>query len=198
MLNKVSQQIAELLCTNKDASDTKEICSYGIELALHTFLSTAGLLIIGALMHHLLEAAVIISIYYANQTIGGGFHAKSHLMCFTVMAVVLVSCIVLINLPLPNYLVYSAAVTSCGYLWFHPVCLHRNKMYLLLRIRLLKTRSRVTILLLVMASGILLVLARGQAIRQCGCISLVTSGISRAFGIAREKYSLHQQLHAPK
>lgn len=58
----------------EDAADTKEICSYGIELALHTFLSTAGLLIIGMLMHHLLEAAVIISIYYANQTIGGGFH----------------------------------------------------------------------------------------------------------------------------
>ena len=51
---------------------------YGADLVSYTLLITAGLLLAGALCHLFWQTAVIIALYYTNQTLGGGYHASTH------------------------------------------------------------------------------------------------------------------------
>ena len=64
---------------------SRETYIYGFDIAIYTFLSTFGLFLIGWIADRPLETALLIFLYYTNQSSGGGFHASSHLMCFLTM-----------------------------------------------------------------------------------------------------------------
>ena len=66
---------------------------YGFDAALYTFLSTAGLVLIGCVLGQGIETLIIISLFYVNQTLGGGFHASTHLNCFITMVLGLLGCL---------------------------------------------------------------------------------------------------------
>ncbi len=68
--------------------DEAEVYQYGFDIALYTLLSTATLLIIGILAGEFVSTVVCVSLFYLNQTVGGGYHANSHLGCFMTMACV--------------------------------------------------------------------------------------------------------------
>ena len=78
------QQISKLIFrylsrgTRMD-EDAQAVCLYGIDIFLYTLISSIGLLLIGTLAHRFFEAAIWITLYYLNQTFGGGYHATSHL-----------------------------------------------------------------------------------------------------------------------
>ena len=67
---------------NSVSESEEEIYRYGIDVVVYTVLSTLGLLLIGLCWGRLSETALIVGIYYLNQTIGGGYHARSHIGCF--------------------------------------------------------------------------------------------------------------------
>ncbi|MFR3405138.1 MAG: accessory gene regulator B family protein [Christensenellales bacterium] len=64
---------------------SRETYIYGFDIAIYTFLSTFGLFLIGWIADRPIETALLIFLYYTNQSSGGGFHASSHLMCFLTM-----------------------------------------------------------------------------------------------------------------
>ncbi len=66
--------------------DQRVVCAYGLDLLLYTIISTAGLMMVGVVFHMPMQAVIIICVFYINQSVGGGYHADTHLTCFLTMA----------------------------------------------------------------------------------------------------------------
>ncbi len=189
MLSTISDRIADFLCKHNDAFVSREVCSYGIELALYTLLSTIGLLLIGFLTNLVAETIIIIAIYYANQTVGGGFHASSHSKCFGVMLVGLMLChVLLIMLPVP-FLPLVMVTISTYILLANPVCLHKNKIYLMPKFTKIKHRSRLVVLLSIIISLCIFFLGKNESLRKSGCVGVFAASLSRTAAIIKQKYS---------
>ena len=103
-------------------------CVYGLELILSTAFNTIILISIGSMAKKPLETIIIISVFYTLQTIGGGYHATSHLACLLTMVI---SLLVILGLIEINYLtmisIYTVPVVSFLLLFFILLVLHPNK-----------------------------------------------------------------------
>lgn len=123
----------------------REIYIYAVDLLLYTIVSTLGLVIISAAMRKLCEGIIIIFIYYINQTIGGGFHASTHLRCFLTMAVGLIVALLMCDFH-PGYPFIFLMIMIAGIILFlFPLILHRNKAYLSSQKARLQKKSRIVI-----------------------------------------------------
>ncbi len=67
--------------------EEKEKIEYGLGALLYTVLSTVLLLLLGACSGSFFSTVIIIVIFYINQTVGGGYHAKTHIRCFITMVI---------------------------------------------------------------------------------------------------------------
>ena len=122
-----------------------QVYVYGVDAALYTIISTAGLILIGSLLGRVLETILIIAVFYTNQTIGGGFHASTHMRCFIVMSFGLVIALALLNCQ-PSYIGIGAIAAGAGTLLLaFPLKLHRNKAYLASKSAEQRRRSRVVV-----------------------------------------------------
>ena len=110
--------------------DAQAVCLYGIDIFLYTLISTMGLLLIGALAHRFFEAVIWITLYYLNQTFGGGYHATSHLKCFIPMVIFLATCLLLLTVAIPLSLQILLLIVSSMLLFLFPLRLHENKRHL--------------------------------------------------------------------
>lgn len=166
--------------------DAQAVCLYGIDIFLYTLISTMGLLLIGALAHRFFEAVIWITLYYLNQTFGGGYHATSHLKCFITMAVSLAACLLLLTVAIPLYLQILLLVVSSMLLFLFPLRLHENKRYLAKHSRLFVIRYRCILLLEFCIAIFLLLALPGQYAEMC-MLGVATSAISRIVGILQDK-----------
>lgn len=125
-----------------------------------------------------LETALLIFLYYTNQSSGGGFHASSHLMCFLTM--VLGELLFLFSFLLPYSLLacIGISVISLFFMWIHPLVLHPNKSYLKKKAPQLIKRSR-QILLLEAALLVAFILLNIPDIIQTGSLAFLLSAVSR-------------------
>lgn len=176
-----NQIIGFLESKNVINKEDRAVYLYGLDLAAYTFLSTAGLIVIGVLFQRTLEAVVIIGLFYTNQSAGGGYHASSHMGCFLSMSVALAVCLCTFFFP-ANMAVYMVlALLSLGVLFCCPLVLHRNKQYLQSKSSFFIARSR----LIVAAQAGLLVIAAlwlNPVIFQAIALGVMVSGISRLVG----------------
>lgn len=131
---------------------------YGLDLILYTFLSTAGLLLIGALFGRLFETVLLVALFYTNQTHGGGFHASSHLKCFLTMASGLLVFVASFYVYLPIWGYILLALIGFFLLFTHPLVLHQNKSFLAQKSSQLVRDSRLVLFLEVIVFIILLFL----------------------------------------
>ena len=166
--------------------DAQAVCLYGIDIFLYTLISTMGLLLIGALAHRFFEAVIWITLYYLNQTFGGGYHATSHLKCFITMAVSLAACLLLLTVAIPLYLQILLLVVSSMLLFLFPLRLHENKRYLAKHSRFFVIRYRCILLLEFCIAIFLLLALPGQYAEMC-MLGVATSAISRIVGIVQDK-----------
>ena len=166
--------------------DAQAVCLYGIDIFLYTLISTMGLLLIGALAHRFFEAVIWITLYYLNQTFGGGYHATSHLKCFITMAVSLAACLLLLTVAIPLYLHFLLLIVSSMLLFLFPLRLHENKRYLAKHSRFIVIRYRCILLLEFCIAIFLLLALPGQYAEMC-MLGVATSAISRIVGIVQDK-----------
>lgn len=113
-----------------EESNMKSALSYGVDMALYTMLSTAGLLLISLLMKSLLCGVIIIITCYFNQTIGGGYHARTHARCFISMSLFLIVGVAFCKLCVPKALLCAMGIVSTTVLFMQPVVLHPNRFFL--------------------------------------------------------------------
>ena len=157
---------------------SRETYIYGFDIAIYTFLSTFGLFLIGWIADRPIETALLIFLYYTNQSSGGGFHASSHLMCFLTM--VLGELLFLVSFLLPYSLLacIGISVISLLFMWLHPLVLHPNKRYLKKKAPQLIKRSH-QILLIETVLLVTFILLNIPDIIQTGSLAFLLSAVSR-------------------
>lgn len=121
---------------------SRETYIYGFDITIYTFLSTFGLFLIGWIAGRPLETALLIFLYYTNQSSGGGFHASSHLMCFLTMVLGELLFLISFLLPYSPFTCSGISVISLLFMWMHPLVLHTNKSYLKKKAQQLIKHSR--------------------------------------------------------
>lgn len=148
MLNKMSNCLYRILSKGVEMdNDSCIVITYGIELALYSIVSTIGLLLIGVVFRQFHSTGCIISLFYINQTIGGGVHKKTHLSCFFLMVCGLICSLLIIRINLPNELWYVIGILGLITLFFCPLVLHENKVFLIDRKIQLKNRSKIIVVI---------------------------------------------------
>lgn len=180
MLTKCARRIIDLLWENEDEVQ-KEICVYGCELCLYTVLSTAGLLVIGALLGDAAEAAIMIAVFFLCQSTGGGYHADSHLKCFVTMALGLLLGILFIHAKIPLFLCALLIAASATVLLSVPLKLHANKQYMQSSSEQLRFRSRMVTVFILLCAVILWCMGLFAPLTSI-CASLIASAVSRLKG----------------
>lgn len=108
----------------------RNIYIYGFDLMLHTGINTFCVLIIGILSSHILEVLILLFFFCCSQSIGGGFHASTHLQCFIYVILGTLFYIFLIDLSVPSMTVLWLGIIAVALLWHYPLVLHPNKSYL--------------------------------------------------------------------
>lgn len=162
--------------------EQREVAAYGFDLFLYTLVSTLGLLLAGALVGRGVQAALIVGLFYLNQTFGGGFHASTHLRCFAMMLVFLL--LGVLTGPWHPAADAGIALASLLLLLARPLVLHPNKRYLEGRRQAFVRRSR----LIALAEGLLFAAAFAflpPGLRHAATMGLGFSALSRAAGSLR-------------
>lgn len=185
MLAKISDIIAKKISRNDLDTDQLEVCAYGIETALYTLISTAGLLITGYFFNSFWPIMLLLAIYYTIQTIGGGYHARSHISCFCTMLIGTIFSIVLMKQRHCYEAICIVVPLAFCYLLLVPAHLHPNKSYLLPQIRAIQARSRiistVCMVLTITLLGVYPELGKAAA------TGIICSAVSRFVG-TKQKY----------
>lgn len=85
----ISRKLA-LWCLRNDGIDESQypIVIYGIELFLNTTLKVVGILVIGAVLGMFAEVFLAMVAFCGMRHWTGGYHCKTHIGCFSVMALV--------------------------------------------------------------------------------------------------------------
>ena len=166
-----------------------EVYQYAFDIALYTVLSTLGLLCIGIALGALLPTILCIALFYINQTFGGGYHAHSHMGCFMIMAVGLLSYLLLLSLQPQAGICYGVAIFSFSVLMTKPLVLHKNKRYLEYKRKEFEVRSRVIVLIEMIILGLLLYSGNEQRMASIS-LSLLACASSRiAAWILEKRYT---------
>lgn len=89
-----------------DEADVQDFYRYGIEISISSLLNIFLVLIIGVLIHHIVESIVFLSLFILIRSFTGGYHADTYfrcnlLMCTTFMLTVLANYMFYGKLPLP-------------------------------------------------------------------------------------------------
>ncbi len=170
-------------------SESRDVYIYGCDIALYTFLSTAGLLIIGALAGRLWETVVLVTIFYINQSTGGGFHASTHTRCFITMTIGLLVFLALLLLSLGSVVIGCIGLCSCVILYCFPLVLHKNKRHLISKSDTLIRRSHIAVVVqaVVLLGGLAVHIAFAKAI----AFSMLLSAASRCAAVALQKSASH-------
>mgnify|MGYP003291255191 CR=1 FL=1 len=143
MIKRISHCFVTWMNLNSSV-DEQELALYGSEILLHTFL--AQRILLGAAFGRIKEAICIIAVFYIMQSIGGGYHANSHLRCFLVMSLGLMIGFLFCNIITNSCLLWTVAGVSFSALLLCPIKLNKNKEYMRNQIHQLMRRSYIVIL----------------------------------------------------
>lgn len=159
----------------------EDIYRYGTESTVYTILSTLGLLFFGCIAGMAVQAVICIVIFYLNQSIGGGYHANTHMRCFIVMLSGL-----LVGLAVTWYISNIRLLSVfCGLgllvLFAFPLVLHPQLQFLAGKEWQLKKRSNIC----TCVQAVLFIVANFVMIPQITVpyfIAIILSAISRIAG----------------
>ena len=119
MLMKAAERMIRCL-VKKEIIDPflYDVYLYGCETVLYTIVSTAGLIVTGILLQYTWETIILVGVFYLNQSLGGGFHANTHIRCFFTMLLGLICAFFLIDLHLPRWSLIVIGAGSVGILLY--------------------------------------------------------------------------------
>lgn len=86
MIDKFSKEIAKTLVQEDIVKfDDYEVCIYGLEVFLVTFIEFIGLMILGILCRCPIETIIFIIFFSSLRVSAGGFHANKWYECFIII-----------------------------------------------------------------------------------------------------------------
>lgn len=155
---------------------------YGFDAALYTFLSTVGLMLIGYVLGQGIETLILIALFYVNQTLGGGFHASTHLNCFITMALGLLGCLATFLLPFNQWVYCILGTVGLMFMIKYPLVLHKNKEYLQAKHDILCKRSRGALLVQGICLMAIALWGKNEYL-QAFCVALGVCAMSRLVAV---------------
>ena len=164
------------------SSSSHELYVYGFSQLIYTFISTTALILIGLFFHRPLETIVLISLFYTNQTVGGGFHANSHLTCFLCMSVGLLIYLLSFRFPCSQGTLTFLFVVSFLALFLRPLVLHKNKLFLAEQSAKFIKKSRLALWVELLVFVLFFILQKPSLIHAFS-LSMVLSSCSRIAAI---------------
>lgn len=82
VMETIARKITDfLVCRNCIKEEEKEICQYGYEILLSTFLGYTIVLLLSLLFGNLIEGLVFLFVFVLTRMYTGGYHAKTYLTC---------------------------------------------------------------------------------------------------------------------
>lgn len=146
-MKTISAWIVEIFIDRKVISPKdKSIYIYGLNLWIYTLVSTLSIIALGLFTSYLYETLILIFLFYKHQSLGGGYHATTHLRCYFCMICSSIAYFSVLRV-LQDGLVYLiGGICSIVLLWRFPLTLHANKLYLAPKYNILVRRSREFIL----------------------------------------------------
>ena len=123
------------------------VCEYALHLLTYNISNTFFLLAIGSVLGYFSEVIVFLSIFYFNQSFGGGYHADSHKSCIFLMILGEIIYIGTFQYTLSPTWYYFLAIFCFCYLFMHPLTLHKNKSYLRAKSREIIKRNRILVMM---------------------------------------------------
>ena len=88
MIKKLSNNMAVFMCKNNIVeNDKQEICAYGIELMLASFFEVTAILLVSLILKNFIQTAIFFIVFIPLRSYAGGFHAKTHFGCFSILVV---------------------------------------------------------------------------------------------------------------
>lgn len=180
MIRRISERIVTFLDQRGALKhSSKEVYIYGFDIAIYTYLSTIGLFLIGWAGGYPLESILLIALYYKNQSLGGGYHASTHMRCFLTMVLGMLIFLIYMSLPYSYALQVLISVSTLLVLWKFPLVLHPNKKHLYKKSAMLIKHSRLFVLIQLSVFFIFGFLHCHQSIIQTLSISFTLSAFSR-------------------
>ena len=186
-----------LVSRNIISPEEESVYEYGMDAFIYTITSTLALGVIGTMIESFGATAIVIAVFYTCQTFGGGYHAKTHLQCFSIMLFSLAAILVVPQvITFPIELLTILAVLSFFMLFVLPIVIHPNKSYLRPREKQFRHRSYIaTSILLVIYATLCctFLLAEMQGLHlpiTVYTLSLVFSTVSRMIGLLSTIHSL--------
>ncbi|MBO6243830.1 MAG: accessory gene regulator B family protein [Clostridia bacterium] len=87
MIASASKKISKILFQKNIINENEqEICQYGLEIILSTSVGILLIVLIGIIMHLLVESIVFYSVFVGVRFFTGGYHASSHFTCKLVLS----------------------------------------------------------------------------------------------------------------
>lgn len=163
-------------------AESRAVYVYGLSQMIYTAVSTLALLLIGLLAGRPLQTALLIALFYTNQTHGGGYHADTHMRCFLTMAAGLLCFLFTFLLPYSLPLCALLGAASLGVLLARPLTLHPNKLFLAKRSAELVQKSRAVTAAQAALFAVALLLGRAELIRTFA-VALLLCACSRMTSI---------------
>lgn len=181
-MNQLIKAIIAFLEANEIVrAEDHEVYAYGLDAILYTMISTLGLVLIGVVMRSTTEALVII-----GQTLGGGFHASTHLRCFLTMAVGLLCCLTILFIPFLLTASVIISLISVGFMLRFPLVLHINKAYLSNKRNLFSKHSQQALIFQLLVICLFLIW-RDVHMVQTIAVGLLSCAFSRAVAVVQQK-----------
>ena len=88
-MNAISRKLGLWCLRNEGIAESQyPIVIYGIELFLNTTLKVVGILAAGAILGMFAEVLLAMTVFCGMRYWTGGYHCKTHIGCFSVMALV--------------------------------------------------------------------------------------------------------------
>lgn len=193
MIRRISERIVAFLDQHGALKhSSKEVYIYGFDIAIYTYLSTIGLFLVGWAGGYPLESILLIALYYTNQSLGGGYHASTHMRCFLTMVSGMLVFLIYMSLPYSYTFQVCVAVPSLLVLWKLPLVLHPNKKHLYKKAAGFTKRSRRFVLIQLSIFFIFSSLHCQQSFIQTLSISYALSAFSRKTAWTQYRHtSLH-------
>lgn len=141
MTEWISKHIIAFLKAKNAIQQDEDVCLYGCDAVIYTLLSTLGLLLISLLCGMLSGGLLCVAIFYLNQSIGGGYHANTHLKCFFTMSLGLLFSFGIIHTIKNEYILAIACIPALLILFLLPLVLHPLLHHLEIRRKKLERRS---------------------------------------------------------
>ena len=96
-----------------DEADVQDFYRYGIEISISSFLNIFLVLLVGVIIHHMIESAIFLAIFILIRSFTGGYHADTYFRCNLLMCTTFIITVLVNNILSSKFSLLMIVVLIC-------------------------------------------------------------------------------------